>query len=105
MIITKSEHILTTKDGSKLAVYVIAPSIPNYPLAKFPGVVVFSEIYQVTGPVERFAGQIASHGYVVGMASLMIGNGIYVKSYVACPSSFHEFQGPEPIPYDTEGVS
>jgi carboxymethylenebutenolidase len=25
-----------------------------------------SEIYQVTGPVERFAGQIASHGYVVG---------------------------------------
>ena len=30
------------------------------------GVVCFSEIYQVTGPVERFAGQIASHGYVVG---------------------------------------
>src|SRR6266702_4559696 len=27
---------------------------------------VYSEIYQVTGPVERFAGQIASHGYVVG---------------------------------------
>lgn len=26
-----------------------------------------SEIYQVTGPVERFAGQIASQGYVVGM--------------------------------------
>jgi hypothetical protein len=26
----------------------------------------FSEIYQVTGPVERFAGQIASQGYVVG---------------------------------------
>ena len=26
----------------------------------------YSEIYQVTGPVERFAGQIASHGYVVG---------------------------------------
>ena len=25
-----------------------------------------SEIYQVTGPVERFAGQIASNGYVVG---------------------------------------
>jgi hypothetical protein len=26
-----------------------------------------SEIYQVTGPVERFAGQIASQGFVVGM--------------------------------------
>ena len=29
----------------------------------------FSEIYQVTGPVERFAGQIASQGYVVGQQS------------------------------------
>ena len=44
------------------------------------------QIYQVTGPVERFAGNIASQGYVV-----------------ACPSSFHEFEGPEAIPYDTEG--
>jgi hypothetical protein len=22
----------------------------------------------------------------------------------ACPSSFHEFEGPDPIPYDVEGV-
>jgi len=61
--------------------------VQNYPHAKFPGVVCFSEIYQVTGPVERFAGQIASHGFVV-----------------ACPSSFHEFEGPEAIPYDVEGT-
>ncbi|EAU93025.2 carboxymethylenebutenolidase [Coprinopsis cinerea okayama7 len=33
------------------------------------GVVVFSEIYQVTGPVERFAGQIASQGYVHALPS------------------------------------
>jgi len=65
---------------------VIAPTVQGYHQAKFPGrsayaetyrslmtihpglqgVVCFSEIYQVTGPVERFAGQIASHGYVVG---------------------------------------
>ncbi|CCM01948.1 uncharacterized protein FIBRA_04021 [Fibroporia radiculosa] len=48
---------------------------------------IVSEIYQVTGPVERFAGQIASQGYIV-----------------ACPSSFHEFEGPDPISYDTEGT-
>jgi len=52
------------------------------------GVVCFSEIYQVTGPVERFAGQIASQGYVV-----------------ACPSIYHEFEGPEPLPYDVEGTN
>ncbi|KAI9445176.1 dienelactone hydrolase [Lactarius indigo] len=90
MLITKDFHDVPTKlgkDGRPIRIFVISPKIPDYPQAKFPGVVVFSEIYQVTGPVERFAGQIASHGYVV-----------------ACPSSFHEFEGPEAIPYDTEGT-
>lgn len=41
----------------------------------------------MTGPVERFASNIASEGYVV-----------------ALPSSFHEFEGPEAIPYDTDGT-
>jgi carboxymethylenebutenolidase len=41
----------------------------------------------VTGPVERFAGNIASEGYVV-----------------ALPSSFHEFEPADAIPYDTEGT-
>lgn len=35
----------------------------------------------------RFASNIASEGYIV-----------------ALPSSFHEFEGPEPIPYDSEGT-
>ncbi|KAG8817119.1 hypothetical protein FRC19_011616 [Serendipita sp. 401] len=74
-------------NGHPNRIFIISPVIPGYPNAKFPGIVVFSEIYQVTGPVERFAGQIASHGFVV-----------------ACPSSFHEFQGPDPIPYDVEGT-
>lgn len=87
MLITKTHHDFPTKAGGTLRIYVIQPVVPNYPKAKFPGVVCFSEIYQVTGPVERFAGQIASQGYVV-----------------ACPSSFHEFQGPEAIPYDVEGT-
>jgi len=90
MLITKTFHDLPTKldpTGRPIRIFVISPSIPNYPQAKFPGVLVFSEIYQVTGPVERFAGQIASHGYVV-----------------ACPSIYHEFEGPEAIPYDVEGT-
>lgn len=68
--------------------YPFANEVSN--LSKVPQLtagVVFSEIYQVTGPVERFASNIASEGYVV-----------------ALPSSFHEFEGPEPIPYDTEGT-
>jgi carboxymethylenebutenolidase len=49
--------------------------------------VLFSEIYQVTGPVARFARQIAGHGYIV-----------------AAPSSYHEFVGPEPLAYDVPGT-
>jgi dienelactone hydrolase len=41
----------------------------------------------VTGPVERFARQIASHGYIV-----------------AAPSSYHEFTGPEALAYDGPGT-
>lgn len=37
----------------------------------------------VTGPVARFARQIAGHGYIV-----------------AAPSSYHDFVGPEPLSYD-----
>lgn len=33
--------------------------------AKFPGVIVYSEIYQVTGPIERICRRLASEGYVV----------------------------------------
>jgi carboxymethylenebutenolidase len=87
MIITKTFHDVPTKldaNGRPIRIFVISPVVPNYPHAKFPGVVCFryvvelfqlgrsvrcrdySEIYQVTGPVERFAGQIASQGYVVG---------------------------------------
>jgi hypothetical protein len=42
---------------------------------------------QVTGPVSRFARQIASQGYIV-----------------AAPSSYHEFTGPEPLAYDGPGT-
>lgn len=89
MLITKTYHDVPSNLSNErpIRIFVISPVVPGYPQARFPGVVCFSEIYQVTGPVERFAGQIASHGYVV-----------------ACPSSFHEFEGPEPIPYDAEGT-
>ncbi|THH02817.1 hypothetical protein EW026_g26 [Hermanssonia centrifuga] len=90
MLITKTWHDVPSsldRNGQPMRIFVFAPSVPSYPNAKFPGVVVFSEIYQVTGPVERFAGQIASQGFVV-----------------ACPSSYHEFQGPEAIPYDDEAT-
>ncbi|PYH75389.1 alpha/beta-hydrolase, partial [Aspergillus uvarum CBS 121591] len=87
MLIQESYHdVPTTADGSgTMRIYVYHPTIPGYPKARFPGVVVFSEIYQVTGPVARFARQIAGQGYIC-----------------AAPSSYHEFTGPEALEYNAE---
>ncbi|KAG9187903.1 putative carboxymethylenebutenolidase [Alternaria panax] len=87
MLITETHKDVPTKAGGDMRIFIFHPTIPNYPKAKFPGVVVFSEIYQVTGPVARFARQIASQGYIV-----------------AAPSSYHEFTGPEPLAYDGPGT-
>ncbi|KAL8279143.1 hypothetical protein RQP46_008399 [Phenoliferia psychrophenolica] len=70
-----------------MTIYLITPKLDGYPNAKWPGVVVWSEIYQVTGPVLRFATSIASQGYIV-----------------ACPCVYHEFEGAAPMPYDTVGT-
>ncbi|CZR58193.1 probable found in Mitochondrial Proteome [Phialocephala subalpina] len=90
MLIKETHQDVATKangkDGS-MRIFLFHPSIPNYPQARFPGVVLFSEIYQVTGPVARFARQIAGQGYIV-----------------AAPSSYHEFTGPEPLAYDGPGT-
>ncbi|EFR03405.1 dienelactone hydrolase [Nannizzia gypsea CBS 118893] len=87
MLVKESTHdVKTTVAGEgQMRIYVFHPTIPGYPNAKFPGVVVFSEIYQVTGPVARFARMIAGQGYIC-----------------AAPSSYHEFTGPEPLQYNAE---
>jgi len=40
----------------------VGVEINGYPNAKFPGVIVYSEIYQASAPVLRFANSIASQG-------------------------------------------
>jgi carboxymethylenebutenolidase len=54
----------------------------------FPGIILFSEIYQVTGPIQRAARRLASRGYIV-----------------AAPEVYHEF---EPagcaLAYDKDGT-
>ncbi|KAF2731024.1 alpha/beta-hydrolase [Polyplosphaeria fusca] len=87
MLIQESHKDVATKAGGDMRIFLFHPTIPNYPKAKFPGVVLFSEIYQVTGPVSRFARTIASQGYIV-----------------AAPSSYHEFTSPAPLAYDAPGT-
>ncbi|SCU77413.1 LAME_0A01046g1_1 [Lachancea meyersii CBS 8951] len=87
MLIEETFHDVKTSFNSSLRLYTFSPKLQGYPNAKFPGVLCFSEIYQVTGPVRRFAQRIAARGYVV-----------------VAPAIYHNFVGPEPLAYDVKGT-
>ena len=56
---------------------------------RWPGLVLYSEIYQVTAPIRRLAAYLAGHGYVV-----------------AVPEVYHEFEMPGTVlAYDAEGTA
>ncbi|GAA5922952.1 carboxymethylenebutenolidase [Sporobolomyces koalae] len=86
MLISQTESVVETSTGP-MTIYWITPRIPGYPNAKFPGVVVYSEIYQASAPVLRFANSIAAQGYIC-----------------AVPSVYHEFAGKDALNYDTVGT-
>jgi carboxymethylenebutenolidase len=81
--ITDQEFADLPTPTGPMRTYVVRPSAPG----KYPGVLLYSEIFQVTGPIRRTAAMIASHGYAV-----------------AVPEIFHELEpAGTAIPYDAAG--
>ncbi|CUM66150.1 uncharacterized protein PRCAT00003807001 [Priceomyces carsonii] len=87
MLIKETYHDVRTSFDTTMRIFVYHPKIPNYPNVRYPGVIVYSEIYQVTGPVSRFAKDIAGQGYIV-----------------VCPLIYHNFESYEALSYDVEGT-
>ena len=55
---------------------------------KYPGILFYSEIFQMTGPIRRAAAQLAGHGYIV-----------------AVPEIYHEYEPAGTVlPYDEAGT-
>lgn len=70
-------------DDSPMRVYVAAPK----PDGKYPGILLYSEIFQLTGPIKRSCERLAGHGFVV-----------------AAPEIYHRHERPGTvIPYDDIG--
>jgi len=44
--------------------YFFRPAVEN---TQFPGIILYSEIFQMTGPIRRFATFLAGHGYLVAV--------------------------------------
>src|SRR6478735_2445300 len=68
--------------------YVYRPSVALSHARPRPGVVLFSEIFQRTGPIGRMAAMLAGHGFVV-----------------AVPEIFHELEPAGTVlAYDSAGA-
>lgn len=83
MILTEEVLEVATPSGP-MRTYVFRPAAEG----KYPGLVFFSEIFQVTGPIRRTAAILAGHGFVV-----------------AVPEVYHEFEPPgRVLLYDQAGA-
>jgi carboxymethylenebutenolidase len=84
MILLEEQTDVTTPTGP-MRIHVSRPVAPG----TYPGIVLFSEIFQRTGPIRRMAAILAGHGFVV-----------------AVPEIFHELEpaGAE-LAYDPAGTA
>ncbi len=85
-MIIRSDEIedVPTPNGGMLRLHIVRPSGPGH----FPGVLFFSEIYQVTDPIRRLAAMVAGQGYLVAM-----------------PEVYHEYEPPGTVlRYDPSGT-
>src|SRR5277367_2361930 len=84
MTIKDDEFIDLETPAGAMRTYVLRPTAEG----RYPGLVLFSEIFQVTGPIRRAGAIMASHGFVV-----------------AIPEIFHEQEAPGTVlPYDQAGA-
>src|SRR3982750_1804560 len=68
--------------------YIFRPTTSTTTNGKYPGLLFYSEIFQVTAPIRRTAAFLAGHGYVV-----------------AVPEIYHEFEPAGTVlTYDSAGA-
>jgi carboxymethylenebutenolidase len=63
MILQEESAVDLATPTGPMRTYMFRPAAPG----KYPGVVLFSEIFQATGPIRRFAAFVAGHGYIVAV--------------------------------------
>jgi carboxymethylenebutenolidase len=85
-VIISTDHADLSTPTGPMRTYRFAPADAG----RYPGIVLFSEIFQATGPVCRVAAMLAGHGYVV-----------------AVPEIFHELEGKPGVvlAYDEAGAA
>lgn len=84
MTIKDNEYIDIQTPNGPMRTYLFRPVAPG----RYPGVVLYSEIFQVTGPIRRTAAMLAGQGFIV-----------------AVPEIYHELEPAGTVlPYDQAGA-
>ena len=84
MTIKDNEFVDLSTPSGPMRTYVFRPQAPG----RYPGILLYSEIFQVTAPIRRTAALLAGHGFVV-----------------AVPEIYHEFEVPGVVfAYDQAGA-
>jgi carboxymethylenebutenolidase len=66
MIIINDEHVTLDTPSGPMRTHIVRPAAPG----RYPGIVFYSEIFQITAPIRRTAAMLAGHGYVVAMPEI-----------------------------------
>lgn len=83
MTIKETESAVLETPAGPMTTYIFQPAVEG----RYPAIVLFSEIFQATGPIRRSCALLAGHGFVV-----------------ALPEIFHELESPGTVlAYDQAG--
>src|SRR3984885_13909776 len=66
MIIINDEYVTLDTPSGPMRTHIVRPAAPG----RYPGVVFYSEIFQITAPIHRTAAMLAGHGYIVAMPEI-----------------------------------
>ncbi len=66
MIIVNDEHVTLDTPTGPMRAHIVRPAAPG----RYPGVVFYSEIFQITAPIRRTAAMLAGHGYIIAMPEI-----------------------------------
>ena len=84
MLIKDGEVVKINTPTGDMNAHIFRPVAPG----KYPAVLMYSEIFQVTAPIRRTAAMLAGHGFIV-----------------ACPEIYHELEPAGTVlAYDTDGT-
>jgi carboxymethylenebutenolidase len=66
MVIRDDEFADIPTASGPMRTFIFRPIAPG----RYPGIVLYSEIYQVTAPIRRIAAQFAGHGFIVAVPEI-----------------------------------